>query len=108
MTEKRRQRVLTDQELMREWLAFFGTTTGARLLGWCALTVWRIPKAERDRDGRSLLIEYGWGDRSTRYRNLERVQAFSDHLDELGVSVGEEEAGSAAAVELLGLVRPAH
>lgn len=82
-------KVLTDAELVREWMSYFGVTTGSRLLGWCVLTVVPMPRGTVV-DARAL-IEHGSGSISTRYRNLHHLQGFKAHLEEQGFVVADEE-----------------
>lgn len=86
---------LSDREFVREWMAFFGPTTGARLLGWCVLTGVRMPD-DAPVDERSL-IDFGWGAPSTRYRNVGYLKRFKAYMDEKGFVLAEEAEGDVAA-----------
>lgn len=93
--------VLDDRGLSIEWFAFFGATTGARLLGWCALTALVMPRGETP--SRALLLERAFGSVSTRYRNVRQLEAFSVHLNERGLRLADDPDPDPVAVR--GLVR---
>lgn len=82
-------KVLTDRELMTEWIRFFGVGTGLRVLGWCAATAALMPLGDPEVDRRALL-RYGWGSVSTRYRNVGRLEEFSAHMVEQGMRLPED------------------
>src|SRR3954454_19374845 len=87
----RAPRVVGDEELMREWFAFFGTTTGVRLLGWTTPTAVRLMLAGVPDGGPEGLLRYGWGSRATRYRNMKHLHSFRESLDAKGLVLDEEQ-----------------
>lgn len=102
-------RVVGDEELMREWFAFFGVTTGVRLLGWTTATAVRLIVAGRppSEDGPEVLLRYGWGSRATRYRNVKHLHAFAEALREKGLVVDEDQLqadGARAVAAVVGTV----
>lgn len=83
-------KVLSDRELMGEWLGFFGVRTGLRLLGWCAATAVLMPGPSSEWDRRALL-HYSWGALSTRYDNVHRLEAFAGYMVEHGWRLAEDQ-----------------
>jgi hypothetical protein len=85
---------LNDRELGQELVAFFGPTTTARLLGWCALTALSRPSDAGEPD-REALLRHGWGGTTSRYRNVNHLRAFKEHLTARGLTVEDEPERSA-------------
>jgi len=92
-------RRLTDRELGQELIAFFGTTTTARLLGWCALTLLTLPSGAEPTE--RTLLQHGWGSVAARYRNVNHLKAFKAHLDELGVTVDEADVPEGSPLRIV-------
>lgn len=80
---------LTDTELIREWMSFFGLTTGSRLLGWCVLTGVLMPAGVEPSE--RALIQHGWGAVSTRYRNVDHLKGFNASLEARGLRVADDD-----------------
>jgi len=87
-------KVLNDREFADEWIRFFGVTTGVRLLGWAAISAIGAPE---DADRRWLLV-HGWGAMSTRYRNVNQLSRFREHLRAQGLSAATVEGSDAPMV----------
>jgi hypothetical protein len=77
---------LTDKEFMADWLAYFGTSTGPKLLGWLVLA----HLLGSDLTERSLL-NTGPMHLATRYRHVAELRGYAENLRARGLLVGASE-----------------
>lgn len=93
------RRVMDEQAFGREFVAFFGTVTAGRLLGWMVLTQIKLAGHEPTRE---VILRDGWGSTAARYRNVAQLLRFRDAMEAKGWTFEDPELlESVPALELV-------
>ena len=79
---------MTDVEFLREWLRFYGATTGYTLLGWLLASAVQAGSVDE-----LALRDHGVGNRSTRYRHVAQLRRFALDLKARGLLESDEAVG---------------